>query len=432
MISNCPRPTVSLTRLKTTRLLTGACTLAMVFPHAQPLASAQARAAFTLDVAHPDWIAPESFTAFGGIRVLSNGSAIVVDVKEITVRLLGANGQTIRNIGRKGSGPGEYTMPAAIIALPADTTLVLDRDARRYILLGPTGKIVETRTFPTELADGATAISAADDKGNLYFQVDAPVVNGVPTRAAPIARWRRNATRFDTVAQLNLNLAVSKALSVPLPDNPDAKFRAIERPRFGSNDNWLAARSGRVVIIHAEPYRVEWVERDGRRTMGKTQAYSPIPVSIADKKYTEPNGPPFHRAYAVTMAPFVDGSAVVDDGDNVWVQRSAGALDAEHRWDIFDAKANDAVLRKPASDVIVANIGDSSINLVLRAWIKTESFAQTRSELTEAVHRSLTDAGISMPYPQRDVHVYHHQAKDAGVDQVNDDVIDKAAAAASD
>ncbi len=96
------------------------------------------------------------------------------------------------------------------------------------------------------------------------------------------------------------------------------------------------------------------------------------------------------------------------------------------------AKANPSVLRKPASDVIVANIGESSINIVLRAWIKTEVFAQTRSELTESVHRSLTDAGINMPYPQRDVHVYHHGATDAGVDQGDRDVISKAAAAASD
>ncbi|MGV8944592.1 mechanosensitive ion channel family protein [Thermomonas sp.] len=96
------------------------------------------------------------------------------------------------------------------------------------------------------------------------------------------------------------------------------------------------------------------------------------------------------------------------------------------------AKANPAVLRKPATDVIVANIGESSINLVLRAWIKTEAFAQTRSELTEAVHRSLTDAGISMPYPQRDVHVYHHAASEAAVDDNDGDVIAKAAAAASD
>ena len=96
------------------------------------------------------------------------------------------------------------------------------------------------------------------------------------------------------------------------------------------------------------------------------------------------------------------------------------------------AKANPAVLRKPATDVIVANIGESSINLVLRAWIKTEAFAQTRSELTEAVHRSLTDAGISMPYPQRDVHVYHHAASEAAVDDNDVDVIAKAAAAASD
>ena len=99
------------------------------------------------------------------------------------------------------------------------------------------------------------------------------------------------------------------------------------------------------------------------------------------------------------------------------------------------AKANASVLRKPASDVIVASIGESSVNLVLRAWIKTEVFAQTRSELTEAVHRELTDAGISMPYPQRDVHVYQHASADAGSDSVGletNEAVSAAAAAGSD
>lgn len=94
--------------------------------------------------------------------------------------------------------------------------------------------------------------------------------------------------------------------------------------------------------------------------------------------------------------------------------------------------ANPAVLRKPASDVIVATIGESSVNLVLRAWIKTDVFAQTRSELTEAVHRQLTDAGISMPYPQRDVHVYQHAVKLIDANDAGNDVVANAAAAGSD
>jgi small-conductance mechanosensitive channel len=96
------------------------------------------------------------------------------------------------------------------------------------------------------------------------------------------------------------------------------------------------------------------------------------------------------------------------------------------------ASANPAVLRKPPCDVIVVGLGESSVDLVLRAWIKTDAYPQVRSDLTEAVHRQLTDAGISIPYPQRDVHVYQHAAGDAPVDSGNGDIIEQAAAAASD
>ena len=98
------------------------------------------------------------------------------------------------------------------------------------------------------------------------------------------------------------------------------------------------------------------------------------------------------------------------------------------------AKANPAVLRKPATEVLVTGLGESSVNLVLRAWIKTEAFVQTRSQLTEAVHREFTDAGINIPYPQRDVHVYQHPAPGTNVDdkKCENDVIAEAAAAGSD
>ncbi|MDQ3159526.1 MAG: mechanosensitive ion channel family protein [Pseudomonadota bacterium] len=89
------------------------------------------------------------------------------------------------------------------------------------------------------------------------------------------------------------------------------------------------------------------------------------------------------------------------------------------------ARGTPAVLSDPASEVVVNDLGESSVNLVLRAWIKSEEFVQTRSELTEAMHRALSDAGISIPFPQRDVHVYQHAATNGGA-------ISQAAAAASD
>ncbi|MEO6227889.1 MAG: mechanosensitive ion channel domain-containing protein [Thermomonas sp.] len=99
------------------------------------------------------------------------------------------------------------------------------------------------------------------------------------------------------------------------------------------------------------------------------------------------------------------------------------------------AKANLSVLRKPVTEVIVTGLGESSVNLVLRAWIKTEVFVQTRSELIEGVHREFSEAGINMPYPQRDVHVYQHTVADmasAAIDSGTKDPIAAAAAAGSD
>lgn len=75
------------------------------------------------------------------------------------------------------------------------------------------------------------------------------------------------------------------------------------------------------------------------------------------------------------------------------------------------ARGHDKVLAEPAPEVLVAGLGESSVDLVLRAWVDTPDFVATRSDLTEAVHRSFGENGISIPFPQRDLHIYHHDGE---------------------
>lgn len=82
------------------------------------------------------------------------------------------------------------------------------------------------------------------------------------------------------------------------------------------------------------------------------------------------------------------------------------------------AAANARVLAEPAADVLVTRLGESSIELVLRAWVATPAHAEVRSELIEAIARGFSAAGISIPYPQRDLHVYHHDADGRPLPQV--------------
>ena len=72
------------------------------------------------------------------------------------------------------------------------------------------------------------------------------------------------------------------------------------------------------------------------------------------------------------------------------------------------------VLREPAPEVAVTGLGDSSIALVLRAWVRTGDYGPVKSDLFEAVHREFSARGIDIPYPQHDLHVYRHDMPAAG------------------
>ncbi|MCW8996000.1 MAG: small-conductance mechanosensitive channel MscS [Psychromonas sp.] len=68
-------------------------------------------------------------------------------------------------------------------------------------------------------------------------------------------------------------------------------------------------------------------------------------------------------------------------------------------------KANSNVLSDPAPQVAVAELADSSVNLVVRPWVKSELYWQVRFELMEAIKNGLDEAGIEIPFPQMDVHM---------------------------
>lgn len=65
----------------------------------------------------------------------------------------------------------------------------------------------------------------------------------------------------------------------------------------------------------------------------------------------------------------------------------------------------DAVCSEPAPQVGIAAFGESSIDIGLRYWVPTKKYYQTLYRANLALHQALQDAGITIPYPQRDVHL---------------------------
>jgi small conductance mechanosensitive channel len=70
------------------------------------------------------------------------------------------------------------------------------------------------------------------------------------------------------------------------------------------------------------------------------------------------------------------------------------------------AVADERVLLDPAPQVLVASLGDSSVNMRLRLWVATSNYWPLLFYLNEEVKIALDQNGLNIPFPQRDVHLY--------------------------
>lgn len=68
-------------------------------------------------------------------------------------------------------------------------------------------------------------------------------------------------------------------------------------------------------------------------------------------------------------------------------------------------EAEDRILADPAPLVAVENLGESSVDILVRAWTKSPDFLATQQHFREAAKKAFDAAGVSIPFPQRDVHV---------------------------
>ncbi len=63
------------------------------------------------------------------------------------------------------------------------------------------------------------------------------------------------------------------------------------------------------------------------------------------------------------------------------------------------------VLPNPEPAVLVTNLGESAVDLTMRAWVAIGDYEPVRSHLLEEVKMRFDEAGVSIPYPQHEVHV---------------------------
>ena len=245
----------------------------------------------------PDKTFSEPFSQVGALRELSDGRIYIADLRDKVLALVDLAAATSAKIGREGSGPAEYGMPMRLFTAPGDTTLLFDPLNQRYLVIAPDGK--PTSTFRMETAApagrgdgprlqvGLTMPRAADARGRLYFESPgfAQGPDGAPRAAdsAAITRYDRASKKMDTLTWVKLpknNTQVSGG-------GGNVRMMVGGSNPLAERDEWTVFPDGRVAVVRAADYHVDWVLPNGTRQSSPAIRFTPIRVTDADKREEE-------------------------------------------------------------------------------------------------------------------------------------------------
>jgi small conductance mechanosensitive channel len=83
--------------------------------------------------------------------------------------------------------------------------------------------------------------------------------------------------------------------------------------------------------------------------------------------------------------------------------------DIEHAQRILEqvVSEHERVLKDPEPVIRVHELAESSVNFVCRPWVKTDDYWDVYWDLTQTVKQRFDKEGISIPFPQRDVHLFN-------------------------
>ena len=72
-------------------------------------------------------------------------------------------------------------------------------------------------------------------------------------------------------------------------------------------------------------------------------------------------------------------------------------------------QSDERIHKDPAAVIAVSELADSSVNFIVRPWVDAGDYWNVLLDMTENVKKRFDAEGISIPFPQRDIHVYEHK-----------------------
>ena len=159
--------------------------------------------------------------------------------------------------------------------------------------------------------------------------------------------------------------------------------------------------AGGIVVLLFKPYKVgDWIESQGvEGSVVEIQIFHTILRTADNKIVFVPNG---------SMS-----TAVVTNYSREATRRLQWTVGVDYGEDVERVKVVVAevlkneprILTTPQPLIVVEALADSSVNIMVRVWVKQEDYWDVHYEMYQKIYDSFNAAGINFPYPQQTVHI---------------------------
>ena len=165
--------------------------------------------------------------------------------------------------------------------------------------------------------------------------------------------------------------------------------------------------AGGVMILILKPYRVgDYIEAQGQSgTVKEIRLFNTVLNTTDNKTIIIPNGgisTGIVNNYSKEERRRVDWLFGIAYGDDY---NQAKAILSE----LLDKDPH--VLKEPPYFIALHSLGDSSVNIVVRAWTPSPEYWNVYFDLNEKVYKTFAEKGINIPFPQMDVHLSQETPK---------------------
>lgn len=333
------------------------------------------------------------FTRIVSVLELADGRVLVLDQGDGTVLVGDYKTRQVTRIGRQGSGPGEYRLPALLLPLGGDSAGVVDGAEARILVITRQGKLggfLPLRATEAIAGVGLPPRAHASDAMGWFYAEGSAVHRGrdgtlLVVDSAPVARWRMPASAPEILGFVRR----------PLPEGARVVGGAVvvapgtALPEPQTRDRWAVGQDGTLAIVVPVPYHVKLRSPRGTWSAGPEIPYPRTAVNDSVKRAylseREPGGTvvlnqrtgsysivkgsqprPEPALWAKEVPPFLWNAFVgFEPGGILWIQRSTFGNEGA-RYDLVNSRGElvDQV-RLPVGHR-VAGFGRGSIFIVRR------------------------------------------------------------------